>query len=150
MDCELCGRPNANAIAIVEGVQMNVCEKCEKHGKVISKSYDEDKKPKQQISKKEIELVDDYADRIKDARNKKGMTIRQLAAAVAEKESYMDRIEKEETTPTESTARKLEKFLNIKLLHEVELSANKNVLKRNDAITLGDIIEIKKKEKRKE
>ena len=149
MDCELCGRPNANATAIVEGVQMNVCERCEKHGKVVSRFYDDDDEgPRQRMPKKEIEIVDDYADRIKDARNKKGMTIKQLAAAVAEKESYMDRIEKDETTPTEPTAKKLEKFLNIKLLHEVEISPTKSVQKKTDSITLGDVIEIKRKDKK--
>ena len=149
MDCGLCGRPDANAIAIVEGVQMNVCERCERHGKVVSRVYEEDDRPRQRAPQKEIETVDDYADLIKDARNKRGMTIKQLAAAVTEKESYMDRIEKGETIPTEPTAKKIERFLNIKLLHEVALTPNKSVPKRNDAITLGDLIEIKRKDKKK-
>ena len=150
MDCELCGRPNAVAVAIVEGLRMDVCEKCAKHGKVVAQLYDDDDSPgiRGKIAKKEIEIVDDYADKIKDARTKKGMTIKQLAAAVAEKESYMDRIEREETTPTEQAAKKLERFLNIKLMHEVELTRTKEEKSINEPITLGDVIEIKRKEKK--
>ena len=149
MDCELCGRPNAIATAIVEGVRMSVCERCAKHGKVVARIYDGDDAPSTmaKTAKREIEIVDDYADIIKNARTKKGMTIRQLAAAVAEKESYMDRIEREETTPTEQAARKLEKFLNIRLMHEVELARTKEEKGRSEPITLGDVIEIKRKKK---
>jgi putative transcription factor len=153
MDCELCGRPDAKTIAIVEGIKMTVCERCSKHGKVIGVLKDRnemEKKATDMEGKKEIELelVDDYGEKIKNERQKKGMTIKQLAATIAEKESYVDRIENEDVIPSEKVARKLEKFFNIKLLEEVVAGSSGIELKGDEAITLGDIIEIKKKNKK--
>lgn len=151
MDCELCGRKNANIIAVIEGIEMTVCERCSKHGEIIRVIKEENEREKPiQIPKKaevELEVVDDFAETIRKEREKRGMTIKQLAAAIAEKESYIDRIEKDETIPSEKVARKLEKFFNIKLLEEVTVSEEKKDKLRDEPITIGDVIEIKKKKK---
>ncbi|MEM4134101.1 MAG: multiprotein bridging factor aMBF1 [Candidatus Micrarchaeia archaeon] len=150
MDCELCGRPNATFIAIVEGVEMNVCDKCTKHGKIIRTLVEEEKGKNKEIEEKaevELEIVDDFAEIIRKEREKKGMTLKQLATAIAEKESYIDRIERDEVIPSEKVARKLEKFFNIKLLEEVVVSKKNKEKIADESLTLGDIIEIKKKKK---
>ncbi|MEM3369509.1 MAG: multiprotein bridging factor aMBF1 [Candidatus Micrarchaeia archaeon] len=150
MDCELCGRPNATFIAIVEGVEMNICDKCTKHGKVIRTLVEEEKRKNKEIEERaeiELEVVDDFAEIIRKEREKKGMTLKQLAAAIAEKESYIDRIERDEVIPSEKVARKLEKFFNVKLLEEVVVSKESKEKTIDESLTLGDVIEIKKKKK---
>lgn len=153
MDCELCGRPDSKVVAIIENIKMTVCERCAKHGKVIgvlNEKKESEKKTVKVVSEKEIELelVDDYGEKIRKERQKRGMTIKQLAAAIAEKESYLDRIENEEVIPSEKVTRKLEKFFNIKLLEEVVTNTGSIEPKRDETITIGDIIEIKKKNKK--
>ncbi len=148
MDCELCGRPDAKIIALVEGVEMNVCEKCSKHGKiirVITEEKETAKSIKTEKAEVELEVVDDFAEIIRKERERRGMTLKQLAAAIAEKESYIDRIEKDEVIPSEKVARKLEKFFNIKLLEEVVVSKESKEKTADEALTLGDVIEIKRK-----
>jgi putative transcription factor len=155
MDCELCGRPDANIIAVVEGIKMTVCEKCSKYGKEIGMLKDKKEERAEKRGEKksekteiELELVEDYGKKIKAEREKKGMSLKQLASAIAEKESYIDRIENEDVIPSEKVARKLEKFFNIKLLEEIVTSSGEIEIKDEDTITLGDIIEIKKKNKK--
>lgn len=150
MDCELCGRPNAEYVGIVEKVKMNLCQRCAKHAQIIGKLTEEkDEVIKQKPGKEEIELevVEDYAEIIKKEREKKGMTIKQLANELAEKESYIDKIEKGDVVPSEKVARKLEKYFNIKLLEEVVVTGKKETDTHDEPITLGDIIEIKKKKR---
>ncbi|MCS7109795.1 MAG: multiprotein bridging factor aMBF1 [Candidatus Micrarchaeota archaeon] len=149
MDCELCGRSGANIVAQIEGVKMNVCEKCSKYGKIIGKiSEIKETKIRQKAAKIETEIVDNFAEIIRKEREKRGLTIKELASAIAEKESYLDRIERDEVIPDEKVAKKLEKFFNIKLLEEVVVSED-NIEKFDDeSLTVGDIIEIKKKGKR--
>ncbi|MCX8202481.1 MAG: multiprotein bridging factor aMBF1 [Candidatus Micrarchaeota archaeon] len=152
MDCELCGRPNANLIASIEGVRMNVCERCSKHGKVLAMIKEENEKSarpaKVEKSEVELEVVDNFAEIIRKEREKRGLTLKQFAAAIAEKESYIDRIERDETIPDEKVARKIEKFFNIKLLEEVVVSKDEKSIESDEEITLGDVIEIKKKGKK--
>jgi len=150
LDCEVCGRGGANIDCIIEGTKLRVCSNCSKLGKVV---YIEQPPPPRSAKKSasaefELELVEDYAERLKKARAKLRLNIGELAAAVGEKESYLDGIEKERTIPTEKTARKLEKYLRIKILEEVAAEgAQKSGAKRKADVTLGDIVDVKKEVK---
>jgi putative transcription factor len=150
LDCEVCGRSDANVDCIIEGTKLRVCSNCSKLGKIV---YIE-QPPLPRSAKKsastefELELVDDYAEQIKKARAKLRLNIGELAAAVGEKESYLDGIENERTIPTEKTARKLERYLRIKLLEEVAVAGvPKSGAKRKADVTLGDIVDVKKEGK---
>mgnify|MGYP001583598187 CR=1 FL=1 len=146
-DCEVCGRTGARIDCIIESAKLRVCENCSRLGKVV---YVERPpvlgKGNKMIKKEfELELVEDYAERIKNARNKLQLNVKELASLILEKESFLDGIEKETTVPTEKTARKLERYLKIKLLEEVPAeSSAKGNSKRNADITLGDVVDIKK------
>ena len=99
---------------MIDGVKMRVCENCSRFGKVVYVEQAEGGagvQGHQTNANIELEPVDNYAALIKQAREKRGMTCKDLCAAIFEKESFMDRIEKGQAVPTEKIGRKLEHFL---------------------------------------
>ena len=128
--CELCGRQAAEKKKIiVDGTVFNVCIACSKHGKpyvpaqVPSSSAAKKKKPvaKIQQQKKIITMVDetmidpDFARLIREARMKMGLTHEQLGMKMSEKAQTLKKFETGALKPDELFARKLERYLGIKL-----------------------------------
>jgi len=150
-DCEVCGKGNARIFALVDGVKMRVCEKCSKFGKVveIEKQEVKGKGPLPQEMRIEEEIVEDYADRIKSAREKSGKTRTELAALIGEKESSLRKVEASESPPTDKMALKLQKALGIKLYELVEESSSSKSSGQGKGAgtTFGDMIEVKKNKK---
>jgi putative transcription factor len=112
---------------IVDGAVLSVCRKCSKRGKpvasdevrrLVSKTM---KKSKNQIgfSDKTV-LEEDYAEIIRHARTDRGLTHEQLGSNIKEKSTLLRRLETGSLKPDETLARKLERFLGIKLYVEVE------------------------------
>jgi putative transcription factor len=128
--CELCGRQAAEKKkVIVDGTVFNVCIACSKHGKpyvpaqVPSSSSAKKKKPvaKIQQQKKIITMVDetmidpDFARLIREARMKMGLTHEQLGMKMNEKAQILKKFETGALKPDELFAKKLERYLGIKL-----------------------------------
>jgi putative transcription factor len=128
--CELCGRQAAEKKkVIVDGTVFNVCIACSKHGKpyvpaqVSSSSSAKKKKPvaKIQQQKKIITMVDetmidpDFARLIREARMKMGLTHEQLGMKMNEKAQILKKFETGALKPDELFAKKLERYLGIKL-----------------------------------
>lgn len=128
--CELCGRQAAEKKKIiVDGTVFNVCIACSKHGKpyvpaqVSSSSSAKKKKPvaKIQQQKKIITMVDetmidpDFARLIREARMKMGLTHEQLGMKMNEKAQILKKFETGALKPDELFAKKLERYLGIKL-----------------------------------
>lgn len=79
--------------------------------------YKTQKKPrKQTIDYENLDIVDDYAELIKDAREKLSWTQEDLAKKILERKNVLSNIERGELMPDIKTARKLEKLLGIKLI----------------------------------
>jgi putative transcription factor len=75
-----------------------------------------------------------------------------LAERLAEKESFLERIEAEKTRPSIELAKKLEKELNVKLLEPAEPSSMPAIFepsRKSSGRTLGDVVEFERKEKKK-
>ncbi len=164
VECELCGRPIVGKAyrVYVEGAELTVCNVC--YIKVVSRkntSYTSvvsvrkqkiaqpHTKPKLPFRRTpsldvEYEVVEDYAQRIKSARERLGWSLSVLAQKVKEKESVLRRIEQGRLTPPIDLAKRLEKILGIKLL---EPTVEEYVTKRigDKDLTLGDIVVIRKK-----
>ena len=90
------------------------------------------------------ELVEDYAQRIKSARERLGWSISMLAEKVKESVTTIKRIESGKLRPTIDLARRLEEVLKIKLLVpsvEEELRSSETQTKRY--VTLGEIVAIR-------
>jgi putative transcription factor len=145
--CEMCGKEGELADSIVEGVMMGVCVICSDYGKVVPIN-----KPiidKKLEMKRETEdagyievVVDNYANLIQKAREKKGLKQVDLAKAIAEKESVIHQLESSKLKPNFKLAQKLEVFLNIKVLEKVEtnLVNKRDVSFKSTDLTIGDLL----------
>jgi len=99
----------------------------------------------------EYEVVPDYHERIRKAREKLGWSQKVLANAVKESENVIKRIEAGRLVPSIDLARKLENVLRIQLLEPIvdtEVSSPKSLGKSNTGLTIGDVMVLRKEEKK--
>ncbi len=90
------------------------------------------------------EVVPNYAEIIRRARERLGWTQRILAEKVKESERVIRRIEAGELVPTIDLARRLERILGVKLLEPViEVEEEDTQKHRGFHLTLGDVAEIR-------
>ena len=144
MQCELCGSNKTLVKALIEGSTLNVCTDCSKFGKVISQHKIEKIEKIKQTKPEEIEIIiDGYSKLIKNAREKLNLKQEELAKKISEKVSVIHLIETGHLEPNIDLAKKLERFLNIKLIKTIkEVSMNKKIIK-SSTLTIGDIIKMK-------
>lgn len=144
--CEVCGKDTQLFVAVVEGTKLNVCSNCGRFGKVLRRPpvVAPKKTPGVKAPEPVEVVVTDYALLIRTAREKSGMTQKDFARSLNEKESIIQKIENGLFVPPISMARKLEKLLKIKL---VEVEQEGEVSKENRGsgpLTIGDILNVKK------
>jgi putative transcription factor len=121
--CELCGRPAAEKkMVIVDGTVFNVCAACSKHGKpYVPAQAQARKRPMAVKQQKKIGLADEtmlapnFAGLIREARMKMGLTHEQLGMKMNEKAQLLRKFETGALKPDELLAKKLERYLGIKL-----------------------------------
>lgn len=151
INCDLCGKSDEGLLrTLIEGVELSVCTECSKFGKVIGPSMKYiPKKPKKTVieepKEEKIEiLVENYSELIKKRRESLGLSQKDFAKRINEKESTVHHIETGHFEPSLAIARKLERTLGIKLIEEHEenheLPAKK---KSEESFTLGDFIKTK-------
>lgn len=160
MHCELCGSAITGTSAKrvrIEGAELEVCDQCAKYGVELQQ-------PKKPALKRKVpgaqatpvvhhrrdafdmmdgEIVDDYGERIRKARAGRGMSQKDLALAVKEKEMLIKKIEKGDLIPEDEVRKKIEKVLQIRLVDSPEDPIEK---RRSEQVktTLGDLISIKR------
>lgn len=165
MRCEVCGRKiyGTPIHAVIEGAKLMVCAECSKHGKIIG---EEEAELRQQQLKKSLpatplvqkkkvaqtsveitqEVVEGYHVKIRQAREKLGLSHEELGKKINEKASVLSKIETGKMTPDNVLAAKLEHALKIKLLVPVKDEVAPTMLKvPSRETTLGDLIELNKK-----
>ncbi len=146
--CEICGKETSLVNAIVEGTTLSVCTNCARFGNVLQpvRSYGKPKGFGGQFTEQETEeIVEDYALRVKDAREKRNMKQEDVARAIAEKESVIHKIESGHMEPSFAIAKKLEHFFGIRLIAKVKVSSEKaEPEKPSGSMTIGDIIKFRK------
>jgi len=170
MRCEVCGHKirDAPQRVVIEGAKLTVCTECAKHGKVTWEPTKPSAAPKPtvigqgvpiqgpiQIKKKVItarvdtsrEIVETYAEVIREAREHLGYTHEDLGKKINEKESVLRKIETGNMVPNDQLISKLEHTLKIKLL--VPVAEEKVPLPKTTSreFTLGDAIKLDKKKK---
>ncbi len=90
------------------------------------------------------EVVEDYAQRVRRAREKLGLTQKDLAVKVKVGENVIRRIEAGTLTPSIDLARRLERVLGVKLLEPVAEEYEEETGKSDKFyLTLGDIAELR-------
>ncbi len=157
MQCEMCGKDTNLVIALIEGTEMNVCNQCAQFGKVIKKVEPEPKRKRKENkedlvkvmkeeSKKEVIqiITPDYGNIIKKEREALGLKQEDFAKKINEKISLMHKIEIGSFEPSIALARKIEKFLKIKLIEHYEEEHGKLHKVEGNGMTIGDLIRFKK------
>jgi putative transcription factor len=140
MACELCGKEENLVSTYIEGIKFNVCSNCSKHGRVVS-SGQVSSQQKTIVKRQELfeDVVEDYSDLIRNARESKGMTILQVANGLNEKESLISKIEQGHIKPDIKLAKKIENFFGIKLVATEKVNAGLTKEPTRN-LTIGDLI----------
>jgi putative transcription factor len=91
----------------------------------------------------EGEIVEDYGERIRNARMQRGLSQKDLALELKEKELLIKKLEKGDLIPEDAVRIKLERALDIRL---IDVPADTEEKKKAGKVvpTLGDVISIKK------
>jgi putative transcription factor len=162
MQCELCGTPihGPSRTVQIEGAELCVCIRCAKHGTEIQQPRRQGartkgatpavpqtrRRPRDVFDLMEGEIVDDYKERIREARERKGWSTLDLAHEVKERELLIKKIEKGDLIPEDEVRKKLEKALAIRLIDALaDDSASRGPGKVTT--TVGDVISFKKSRK---
>ena len=170
MRCEVCGRRihGTPYKVIIEGARLTVCDDCSKHGKL---TWEEELKPKAVMKPRAIkpllrvqsrapvspppdttfELVENFDAKIRQAREKLGLSHDDLGKKLNEKVSLLRKIETGKMTPNNLLATKLEHMLKIKLVlptseEKVNVPPSKVAKPINREVTLGDLIKLEKQD----
>ncbi len=170
MQCEMCGETirGTPKLVRVEGAELQVCMKCEKFGtevqqvrrkdivrpttavphpgRTVTAAVPADRRKRDLFDYMEGEIVEDYGARIRQARMEKGLTTKDLALQIKEREHLIKKIENGELTPEEGVRKKLEKVLEIRLIDAPVTEAEKKTQSKLTP-TLGDLTIIKKAKK---
>lgn len=119
-ECELCGKKiKAATEARIGGVLLDVCSECAKSGTIVERPVLKPVKPAYQAKVGAEELVaPDFAQKIRRARQKKGLKQEEVANAINEKLSVINSIENGRITPDLKLAKKLERFFGISLIEK--------------------------------
>ncbi len=162
MICEMCGKDVTFCKKVtIEGVHLEVCAECSKFGTEARKAAPEPEGPKPIItqrlevrekraqqrdiysSQETVELVEDFAAKIRSAREKRGMSQKDLAAKINERVTVLSKIETGDMRPDEKLIAKLQKELGIALKEKVSpVVAAKESGPRT--LTLADLIKMEK------
>jgi len=107
-------------------------------------------KPKSGVHLDDLELIEDYANKIRTARQKKNLSQEELAQKIGERISTLQSIESGRLKPTGKAIRGLERELEISLLEPVGTVPIKVSKGTHDAgPTLGDRVIVKRKKSQK-
>jgi len=141
---------------------MDVCDRCKSFGKEAERrapvtsirrgtptTTDMSTVPVRRIrrdlfDKMKDQLIEDYADAIKNARESRHLTQEELASKMLEKVNILRKVERGELVPEEELIKKLERALDIKLTEGVAEPESQNRRGESRALTLGDLIKVRK------
>lgn len=167
--CEACGEliRGRSKVVRIEGSQpMKVCDRCARHGTEVQvqtgprpssstrgggqASASRSPAPTARRRRDVFDLiggdiVEDYADRIREARLEKGMSQKDLALELKEKEHLIRKIENGDLKPEDSVRKKLEAALGIRLIDSDGIPDDGGGHGDVAGTTLGDVIQIKRK-----
>ncbi|WP_456481368.1 multiprotein bridging factor aMBF1 [Methanopyrus sp.] len=165
--CEICGRviDGRPKVVEVEGSELRVCEECAKFGREVVQSQprretgpQRERRPRRRPAAPRrrrprgfdpfdegLEVVPDYDERVREARERKGWSQEDLAEKIGEKVSVIRRIEAGKMEPDVELARKLERVLGIELLERVSEEEAGSAGAGGGELTLGDVVEIRRK-----
>lgn len=174
--CDLCGNRAFLKKYRIEGAEVLACAQCGKFGTPIETppprrrarptgslgqtttprsdggpSRSGGQRPPSRRVNEELRLMDGYGEAIAKARQKLGLSRKELAENLFIRETLLLRIESEKVRPKDELVKKVEKALDISLMEKagsdelVEASQFQSQSSRNRTLTLGDFAKIRKK-----
>lgn len=167
MQCEICGAEirGKSFRIIVDRAELDACDKCKGFGKEVprrgvpgaaragapvSQGYPSTAAPRHRrdlFDQIKESLVEDYADRIKSAREARRLTPEELASKVQTRVNIMKKVERGELEPEDALVKKLERELEIKLTEGTDDMEGGQRRGESRSMTLGDLIKVKKSPK---
>jgi len=155
MLCEMCGAESASLESRkVSGSVLRVCTSCAGMGKettyresvghraFVAQTLEkrEQKTRYKDLSSEDKVLISNFGSVVRKAREKRGLDHNALALKISEKKSIVTSVEAGNIRPNEKLIRKLENFLSINLMEDVDESSTsyKSGSKKN--LTMGDLI----------
>ena len=166
MRCEVCGRKihGSPLTAEIEGARLMVCSECSKHGRIVTREeirltagtpnpksvpitvMPTRKKPEAKVEITQ-EVVEGYHLKIRQAREKLGLSHEDLGKKINEKESVLRKLETRKMEPNDMLVTKLEHALKIKLLTPITREEGTKEIPKSPSreLTLGDLIQRSKK-----
>ncbi len=171
MICEMCGNNvPATRACMVEGTMLNLCPNCSKFGDSYKPSNRSDERSgysggtnnaviKERLERREkrmqtrdiysanggVELITDYGEVVRKAREKKGLTAEEFAKSINEKKGTIVKIESQTLVPDDKLISKLEKALSIKLKEAMTDGGTVGGGQKSQGMTLGNFIKVEKK-----
>ena len=143
MQCEICGIKESVCRARIEGSIMNVCEACKEYGEEIKSPVEKARKvadEKTFFAEETQAVIRDYARVIKDARESRKLKQEDFAKKINEKESLVHQIETGHFKPSVELARKIERYLGVRLVETAKMEAfEQKGKKEDDVLTLGHL-----------
>jgi len=145
---------------LVEGSRLSLCPNCARFGDEykstttspdapIQKSVIEDRlqRRERRMQTRDIysttsrELIQDYGNAIREAREAKGLDLEEFAKSIFERKGTLARIEANDLVPDDKLILKLEKALGISLKEDVQTGGQLGSGgKKSDGLTLGNFI----------
>jgi len=149
--CELCGSPTGGRPyrALVDGVEMILCASCylklSRTGRAVLAA---ERRPRKAVRRpraprrlplEAYDIVEDYYERIREAREARGWSTSVLAQKLRISESMLRKIEQGKLKPSIDLARRMEKLLRVKLLEPL-YDEEEYEYGGSTTVTLGDIV----------
>jgi putative transcription factor len=117
MECEVCGKTISRVRkAIIDKVEMTVCDSCAKLGKEIRDSRPVELGKKHDYEIEEREVTPGFSFSIRQSRERMHLTQEEAAKRAGVSVSVLKRIETGKFIPDDNTARRLEKFFRVRIV----------------------------------
>ena len=124
MECEICGKSGYCTEIDFEGNLVFACRECSALGRKKEFLRGQGKSPAANPGaggkSAEKALSPGFGLKIRRAREAKGLTVKELAEKIFEKESFLHKVENGLHIPDDALARKLEKFLGVSITEGAE------------------------------
>ena len=147
--CQLCGKETDDLKkAKIEGAVMKVCSSCAEMGEIQEQKEKKTRKTKKKNHKPSRKrrskvLTSNYGETVREEREDRELSIKELSDQLNEKASVIRKIEREEFKPDKTLASKIERELGIELYENPEAYEVENESGDEREATLGDVAEVK-------
>jgi|SRR3989344_6068544 len=151
MQCEICGRDSELKKAEIDGTELMLCSSCNPEKSVPATEKKSFAFTGKKISAPNpgnlgegLEVASDYGKRIREAREKKELTLEELSKKLFQNKSFIQRIEAQSIVPSNELIKKIESELEINLKEKNESEIELNESNETQGRTLADFIKKKK------